>query len=87
MEAGLREERDELAETGGRPRIASNYLDLAQLMDYWGPRRLNHHTEVEGGVLAERCSRLLSAFFAERRALRRAGALPAEAEAIDGEED
>ncbi len=22
-----------------------NYLDLAQVMDYWGPRRLNHHTE------------------------------------------
>ena len=25
--------------------IPSNYLDLAQLEDYWSPRRLNHHTE------------------------------------------
>lgn len=28
-----------------RPPVRSNYLDLAQLADYWGPRRLNHHTE------------------------------------------
>lgn len=27
------------------PHIPSNYLDLAQLQDYWGPRHLNHHTE------------------------------------------
>ncbi|MGK5508859.1 pyridoxal-phosphate-dependent aminotransferase family protein [Brevibacillus formosus] len=25
--------------------IRSNYFDLSQLMDYWGPTRLNHHTE------------------------------------------
>ncbi|KRL37074.1 pyridoxal-phosphate-dependent aminotransferase family protein [Liquorilactobacillus uvarum] len=25
--------------------ITSNYLDLTQLMDYWSPARLNHHTE------------------------------------------
>jgi len=25
--------------------IQSNYLDLAMLMDYWSPLRLNHHTE------------------------------------------
>jgi (S)-ureidoglycine-glyoxylate aminotransferase len=25
--------------------IRSNYLDLSQLQDYWGPPRLNHHTE------------------------------------------
>ena len=56
------------------------------VVDLFAEARLNHHTVVEGGVLAERCSRLLSGFFAERRALRRAGALPAEAEAIDGEE-
>ena len=30
---------------GTLPRIPSNYLDLAQLEDYWSPRRLNHHTE------------------------------------------
>jgi (S)-ureidoglycine-glyoxylate aminotransferase len=26
--------------------IRSNYLDLAQLQDYWSPARLNHHTEM-----------------------------------------
>ena len=25
--------------------IRSNYFDLSQLMDYWSPTRLNHHTE------------------------------------------
>jgi (S)-ureidoglycine---glyoxylate transaminase len=30
---------------GTRPRIASNYFDLAMILDYWGPERLNHHTE------------------------------------------
>jgi hypothetical protein len=25
--------------------IGSNYFDLAMVMDYWGPKRLNHHTE------------------------------------------
>ncbi|UQS86920.1 alanine--glyoxylate aminotransferase family protein [Nicoliella spurrieriana] len=25
--------------------VFSNYLDLTQLMDYWSPARLNHHTE------------------------------------------
>jgi tRNA(adenine34) deaminase len=29
--------------------------------------RLNHHTEVIGGVLTEQCSQLLKDFFAERR--------------------
>ena len=26
-------------------RIRSNYFDFPQLVDYWGPRRINHHTE------------------------------------------
>jgi (S)-ureidoglycine-glyoxylate aminotransferase len=26
-------------------RIASNYFDLSMILDYWGPERLNHHTE------------------------------------------
>ena len=30
---------------GTLPGIPSNYLDMAQLEDYWSPRRLNHHTE------------------------------------------
>lgn len=35
-------------------------------------RRLNHHTEVVGGVLAEAASQQLSAFFAGRRAAQKA---------------
>ena len=31
-------------------------------------QRLNHHTAVQGGVLAEECSAMLSNFFAQRRA-------------------
>jgi aspartate aminotransferase-like enzyme len=29
---------------GRRSRVRSNYLDLAQLADYWSPGRFNHHT-------------------------------------------
>ncbi len=42
VERGIRSSED--METQN-PKIPSNYLDLAQLEDYWGPRRLNHHTE------------------------------------------
>jgi len=34
--------------------IQSNYLDLAQLQDYWGPQRLNHHTEATTALYALR---------------------------------
>jgi tRNA(adenine34) deaminase len=34
--------------------------------------RLNHHTEVVGGVLAEECGSMLSRFFAARRASKKA---------------
>ncbi len=34
--------------------------------------QLNHHTEVQGGLLAEACGDLLRGFFAERRAQKRA---------------
>jgi len=37
------------------------------VVDLFGVERLNHHATVEGGVLAEECSTLLSAFFANRR--------------------
>lgn len=33
------------APQGDGPRIRSNYFDLCMLMDYWGPARLNHHTQ------------------------------------------
>jgi len=57
------------------------------VVDLFAEARLNHHTVVNAGVLADRCGKLLSEFFVERRALRRAGALPAEAEIGDGSED
>jgi tRNA(adenine34) deaminase len=42
------------------------------VVDLFAQSRLNHHTEVLGGVLAEPCGALLRQFFAERRAQRRA---------------
>ncbi|MBZ5740060.1 pyridoxal-phosphate-dependent aminotransferase family protein [Nocardioides mangrovi] len=56
VEAGIRADDD--IDHGAR--IASNYLDLAQVMDYWGPRRLNHHTEATTMLYGAReCARLL----------------------------
>ena len=37
------------------------------VVDLFAVERLNHHTEVVGGILAEECGRLLSDFFAGRR--------------------
>ncbi len=34
--------------------IRSNYFDLSMLQDYWGPRRLNHHTEATSMLYALR---------------------------------
>lgn len=42
----------ELAEKKAYAPIRSNYLDLAQLQDYWSPRRLNHHTEATSMLYA-----------------------------------
>jgi tRNA(adenine34) deaminase len=42
------------------------------VLDLFAQPRLNHHTSVRGGVLAEPCGALLREFFAERRARRRA---------------
>jgi tRNA(adenine34) deaminase len=50
------------------------------VIDLFAQPKLNHHTEVRGGVLAEECARLLSDFFSERRELQRSGALPAESD-------
>ncbi len=41
------------------------------VVDMFGEQRLNHHTEVSGGVLAEECGQMLSNFFAARRAQQR----------------
>jgi (S)-ureidoglycine-glyoxylate aminotransferase len=43
IERGLRTAADPTR--SDLPPIRSNYLDLAQLSDYWSPARLNHHTE------------------------------------------
>jgi tRNA(adenine34) deaminase len=42
------------------------------VLNLFAERRLNHHTELVGGVLAETCGELLRSFFAERRAQQRA---------------
>jgi tRNA(adenine34) deaminase len=40
------------------------------VVDLFAVERLNHHTAVVGGVLADECGRLLSVFFAGRRVKR-----------------
>ncbi|WP_227422466.1 pyridoxal-phosphate-dependent aminotransferase family protein [Pengzhenrongella sicca] len=56
IEAGLRDEGDRIAASP----IRSNYLDLAMILDYWGERRLNHHTEAGSMLYAAReCARIL----------------------------
>jgi tRNA(adenine34) deaminase len=47
------------------------------IVDLFAEPRLNHHTTVRAGVLAEEAAAMLSRFFAERRELRKAGLLPA----------
>jgi len=37
------------------------------IIDLFAETRLNHHTAVIGGVLADDCAKMLSAFFAQRR--------------------
>ncbi len=41
------------------------------VLNLFAEQKLNHHTEVTGGVLAGECGTMLSAFFAERRSLAR----------------
>lgn len=56
VEAGIRVEGDAVSATP----IRSNYFDLSQILDYWGPKRLNHHTEATSMLYAAReCARLL----------------------------
>ncbi|MBM7606549.1 (S)-ureidoglycine-glyoxylate aminotransferase [Metabacillus crassostreae] len=51
VEKGIATEKDNVSV--GQP-IRSNYFDLSQLQDYWGPRRLNHHTEATSMLYALR---------------------------------
>jgi len=56
IEAGIRVAGDAV---NAAP-IRSNYFDLSQILDYWGPKRLNHHTEATSMLYAAReCARLL----------------------------
>ena len=56
IEAGIREAGDEDAADF----VRSNYFDLGMILDYWGPRRLNHHTEATSMLYAAReCARVL----------------------------
>ncbi len=57
VEAGIRAKHHV---NGQGPRIASNYFDLAMIMDYWGPERLNHHTEATSMLYGSlECARIL----------------------------
>lgn len=56
IEAGIREPGDPSAPDF----VRSNYFDLGMILDYWGPRRLNHHTEATSMLYASReCARVL----------------------------
>jgi len=47
-------------EPGEGPIIASNYFDLAMIMDYWGDMALNHHTEATTMLYGAReCARIV----------------------------
>jgi len=56
VEAGLRLPGDPVADEP----VRSNYLDLPAILDHWGPRRLNHHTEAASMLYAaHECARVL----------------------------
>ena len=72
VEAGIA--RDDLAAGPGQ-RIASNYFDLAMVMDYWSERRLNHHTEATTMLYGAReCARVALGEGLEARFARHAAA-------------
>ncbi|WP_375401338.1 pyridoxal-phosphate-dependent aminotransferase family protein [uncultured Amnibacterium sp.] len=59
VEAGLRDPADSDG-ARGTERIRSNYFDLGMILDYWGPARLNHHTEATTMLYGAReCARVL----------------------------
>ncbi|MFJ2368005.1 pyridoxal-phosphate-dependent aminotransferase family protein [Microbacterium sp. NPDC087665] len=58
IEAGIRESDD----ADATDFVRSNYFDLGMILEYWGPRRLNHHTEATSMLYAAReCARVLVA--------------------------
>ncbi len=57
VEAGI---RTDAHQDGDDEMIYSNYFDLGMIMDYWGPERLNHHTEATTALFGAReCARLI----------------------------
>lgn len=64
------------------PRVVYGAADAktgaaGSVVDLFAEPRLNHHTQLQGGVLAEECGALLAAFFRTRRQQQRAQALAA----------
>ncbi|MEN4887978.1 alanine--glyoxylate aminotransferase family protein [Erwinia billingiae] len=67
MEAAIRKRkcveegiRTAAHQDGDDEMIYSNYFDLGMIMDYWGPERLNHHTEATSALFGAReCARLI----------------------------
>ena len=58
VEAGIASSDNEIGAASRR--IRSNYFDLAMILDYWGEKRLNHHTEATSMLYGAReCARLL----------------------------
>jgi tRNA(adenine34) deaminase len=53
------------------------------VLNLFAQEQLNHHTQVQGGVLAQECGDLLKAFFAERREQLRLKRLQAAAASAD----
>jgi tRNA(adenine34) deaminase len=54
------------AATDPKTGAAGSVVDLFEL------NQLNHHTEVQGGLMADACGQMLRSFFAERRAQQKA---------------
>jgi tRNA(adenine34) deaminase len=52
------------------------------VLDLFAEPRLNHHTQVRGGVLADECAAMLQAFFQQRRSAARAQAEPLRDDAL-----
>jgi tRNA(adenine34) deaminase len=52
------------------------------VIDLFGNPRLNHHTQVQGGVLAHECSELLQGFFRQQRQQKSVSASPVREDAL-----
>ncbi|MFM2486169.1 pyridoxal-phosphate-dependent aminotransferase family protein [Celerinatantimonas yamalensis] len=58
VEQGIRNAQHQ---DGDEEMVYSNYFDLGMIMDYWGPERLNHHTEATSMLFGAReCARIIA---------------------------